>query len=470
MNSKIQNRVVLDTKFYTRKKDLEQKLEELKDFKNNRTSHPLSKDYYELINQIDKYRHDTIQTINSYFNNLILKLDDDLKELDTELSNISVELIEAKIETLTEDTLQQTKRFKTEGFDREYNQLIERRTELIEDLTDTIDFAKIYSLKLSNHSSLFLKTKQQFQACFNELNTEKKKELKKKNFKKDSKLQAHDSSIICIREVQDEKFLTCSNTQIKIWNQNNLECTCDLNNSYEIMSCCLVLSENEILTGSQNGIINLWDMSSKKVKQVFKGHTNEITCLEYYNENQFWSGSKDKSLKLWEKQTGQAIMHSYKHGHQVNCMLVFNLKSEDLIVSGSSDKSIYIFYLNSKRAYTRFYHSDSVLCLEKLEHKNLLLSGSDDWTIKIWNMNKKMCINTLNHTGSIRSIKLIDDDSILSCSIDNTIRMWCLKKAECKETKRVAFDYDSKILLASNFDLIFSTNDFCVNILHPFEI
>jgi WD40 repeat protein len=79
-------------------------------------------------------------------------------------------------------------------------------------------------------------------------------------------------------------------------------------------------------------------------------------------------------------------------------------------------------------------HSGSVTCLLYSNHSELsssssgiIISGSSDRTIKIWSpiSTKPYCIQTLyGHEGTITQIVDGCDGTLLSCSIDGTLRLW----------------------------------------------
>lgn len=76
-------------------------------------------------------------------------------------------------------------------------------------------------------------------------------------------------------------------------------------------------------------------------------------------------------------------------------------------------------------------HESDILCLEK--YKNYIISGSSDKTIKIWDINSEKIITTLNsHNSAIHNL-LVWDDRLISVSSDKTIKIWNLEnlKLEC---------------------------------------
>jgi WD40 repeat protein len=79
-------------------------------------------------------------------------------------------------------------------------------------------------------------------------------------------------------------------------------------------------------------------------------------------------------------------------------------------------------------------HSGSVTCILYSKNSELstssvgiVISGSSDRTIKIWSptTTKPLCIQTLyGHEGTITQIADGHDGTLLSCSVDGTLRLW----------------------------------------------
>ena len=73
--------------------------------------------------------------------------------------------------------------------------------------------------------------------------------------------------------------------------------------------------------------------------------------------------------------------------------------------------------------------------LQQLESGELI-SCSDDQTIKIWDLTESSCANTLGgHSGVVRSIRVnSQNNNLVSCSSDGTIKTWDSKTGECINT------------------------------------
>ena len=72
---------------------------------------------------------------------------------------------------------------------------------------------------------------------------------------------------------------------------------------------------NQVLVPYGNSI-RVCDQSLNEVKML-NGHTNGVLCLVRVNEDLIASGSKDKSIKIWDMRTGQCIQTLNGHTHYV---------------------------------------------------------------------------------------------------------------------------------------------------------
>ena len=97
------------------------------------------------------------------------------------------------------------------------------------------------------------------------------------------------------------------------------------------------------------------------------------------------------------------------------------------------------------------------MCIVALSNGRVV-SGSRDRTLKVWDVSSGQCLRTLSgHTGSARRRRLVDtthrslvdaaraqvecvaalsNDSVVSGSRDNTLKVWDALSGECLQTLR----------------------------------
>jgi WD40 repeat protein len=66
----------------------------------------------------------------------------------------------------------------------------------------------------------------------------------------------------------------------------------------DIVFSLFLVNENELISGSGNKTIKLWNLEARKCEQSFSGHKHSIRTVLIY-KNTMISGSDDKTVKFW---------------------------------------------------------------------------------------------------------------------------------------------------------------------------
>ncbi|CAG8537485.1 7207_t:CDS:1 [Cetraspora pellucida] len=169
-------------------------------------------------------------------------------------------------------------------------------------------------------------------------------------------------------------------------------------------------------------------------KHLFLGHRESITCIVGSElSNIFYSASFDKTIKVWEISSQTCLKTLEGHTEGVQCLAL----AQSTLASGSWDKSIIVYDLTDDYNIIRklFGHTAGIISIEINSNETLLFSGSVDKTIRIWNINTGDCLHRLyGHDGTVGTLTLIpqspftdDQDNLywlISGSNDTKIFVW----------------------------------------------
>ncbi|KAI5256812.1 WD40 repeat-like protein [Aureobasidium subglaciale] len=118
------------------------------------------------------------------------------------------------------------------------------------------------------------------------------------------------------------------------------------------------------------------------------------------------------------------------HPEEAHDECVYTIQhSRDWLVSGSRDKTIAIWDLETQRRVRILSgaHEASVLCLQFDERpeQDIVVSGGSDSFVVIWRFSTGRIIRKMDeaHSESVLNLRF-DDDLLITCSKDKTIKIW----------------------------------------------
>lgn len=153
-------------------------------------------------------------------------------------------------------------------------------------------------------------------------------------------------------------------------------------------------------------------------------------------------------------------IHSEIQAHESDVLCLEKYKN--YIISGSSDKTIKVYDINSDKLITRLNsHNSAVHNLLVWDDK--LISVSSDKTIKIWNLETlKLECTILAHTNHIYTITGLNDFFATS-SLDKTIKFWNLKERKLLKVIKTG-DYTAWSIIKENNKVFAGLTDGSLNI------
>ncbi|KAJ1917899.1 peroxisomal targeting signal 2 receptor [Mycoemilia scoparia] len=159
--------------------------------------------------------------------------------------------------------------------------------------------------------------------------------------------------------------------------------------------------ENQLVTGSGDGSIALWDITipDYPVKK-WREHSREIMGIEwnYVSKDTFLSASWDRTIKLWRPDAPQSLMTFAGHSGCVYTA-AWCPHQNTTFASCSEDRTIKIWSLNNPQSPvgTIQGHSNQVLSLDWNKYiPNQIATTSSDKTIKVWDIrNPKHAVTVL---------------------------------------------------------------------------
>ncbi|QLG70301.1 hypothetical protein HG535_0A02390 [Zygotorulaspora mrakii] len=198
---------------------------------------------------------------------------------------------------------------------------------------------------------------------------------------------------------------------------------------------CLAWSPDgkKIVTGVENGELRLWNAEGH-LQNVFSFHRSPIVSIKWNeDDSHFLTSDVDNVAILWNVITGTALQNfELKENAADSDSLGVDLEwvEKDKFVLPGIQGSLIVYQIGERKPIGKLIgHQGPIGILKFNRNKKLLLSASDDFTLRVWrggSSNPSNCF--YGHSQTIVSACWLDDDKIISSSMDGSIRLWSLSK------------------------------------------
>jgi len=242
-----------------------------------------------------------------------------------------------------------------------------------------------------------------------------------------------------------------------------------LGHSKGIYSVAFSSDGKQVLSGSNDQTIRLWDAASGRVIKTFFGHTDTVLSVALSPDNTkalSGSNSMDNSVKLWDVASGRVIRtydNDYRFCNGVWAVAFSPDGTKIVFASGTNDYTIRMCDVATGNEIKKFSgHTDDVNSVAFSPDGKQLLTGSHDYTIKLWDVASGNEIKTFKgHSYDVNSVAFSPDGKqIISGSDDKTIKLWDVASGKeirtftghAYEVKSVAFSSNGKQVFSGSTD------------------
>lgn len=182
------------------------------------------------------------------------------------------------------------------------------------------------------------------------------------------------------------------------------------NGDLYIRSVCFSPDGKLLATGAEDKLIRIWDLSTKRIIKILRGHEQDIYSLDFFPDgDRLVSGSGDRTVRIWDLRSSQCSLTLSIEDGVTTVAVSPNGK---LIAAGSLDKTVRVWDSSTGFLVERLDsgnesgngHQDSVYSVAFSTNGNQIASGSLDRTVKLWNLEGKADFGLSGASGNGQSI------------------------------------------------------------------
>lgn len=234
-----------------------------------------------------------------------------------------------------------------------------------------------------------------------------------------------------------------------------------------------------LVAGDEQGLVKLFDTSSKNVLRLFKGHKAPVHRVNFTSDLlHIASFSDDRTVKLWDVASEKSLHTFADHEDYIRAGTV-NPVSADVIVSGGYDGKINLYDTRTKevtmsvdhgspvesllflptggifisaggtevRVWDAFagcrlltklsQHHKTVTCLRLGSNGKRILSGGLDRHVKIYDVASYQTVHTLDFPNAVLSLGVApNDQTVVAGMVDGLVSIQNMETSRNKEQRR----------------------------------
>uniref|UniRef100_A0A8C3A8D8 Apoptotic protease-activating factor 1 n=1 Tax=Cyclopterus lumpus TaxID=8103 RepID=A0A8C3A8D8_CYCLU len=289
-----------------------------------------------------------------------------------------------------------------------------------------------------------------------------------------AEIQAHDDEVLCCAFSPDDRLLaTCSSDRkVKVWNVERaiLLRVFEEEHEEQVNHCQFTNTTRSLLlaTCSNDNFLNLWNLNKPSSQNTMFGHFKPVNhCCFSPDDTYVSTSSNDGTVKLFQ-------VASANEWKTISVSDVFAESDEDVLVKCSTwtadGKRIVCAARNAALVFDvetsemlleiRTNRLSTVQYCHACPTSNLLAIALSNYTVELWDLeaNKKMA-DCSGHLSWVQRVQFSADGSqLLSCSDDQTVRLWETKKVHTSSA--VCLKRDSDVLFNEDA-IVVSAADYC---------
>lgn len=188
----------------------------------------------------------------------------------------------------------------------------------------------------------------------------------------------HIEGVWCVKCLDDDRIVSSAeDKKMKVWEISSGKCTKTIKWENKV-NCLLALDSDHVIVGSTD--IQIIKLNKCEILRYLRGHEAPVDCLELLFSGELLSGSRDKKIKIWDLSSGECVSTLDEHMDIIYGLKVLDDKE---MISFSRDKTIKIWNIQEEKCIKTIKTDlDGYQCLTIMDTGEMVTCSKG--IVKIW--------------------------------------------------------------------------------------
>lgn len=179
------------------------------------------------------------------------------------------------------------------------------------------------------------------------------------------------------------------------------------------------------VTGGEDGVVRLWDMSAMNLIRALRGHTGWVHAVAISPDGSLLAtAGEDSAIRLWSTADGAQLGILAGHDKRIRALAFLETSAE--LASGAEDGLVKFWDLNSlslaRQTSTRGVGIWSIALSP--DDRLVAASGEDEYVRLLDVQSGALLDEKANHRNWVRAVRFLAPNTLVSASADGTARTW----------------------------------------------
>jgi WD40 repeat protein/serine/threonine protein kinase len=191
-----------------------------------------------------------------------------------------------------------------------------------------------------------------------------------------------------------------------------------------VWSVAVTPDGKQIVTGSENGIVKIWDALTGQKLQEINAYIGRAFHIAVTPDGQRLVTGEGPTLRIWDAVSGRQLQELTGHTGGLGSIMV-TADGQRIITGGDGMARVWDM-ANGRELLTLKGHAGEILSVAVTPDEQRIVTGGRDGTARLWDaISGRELLVFKGHTGPVRSVAVTPDGQrIITGSEDGTVKIW----------------------------------------------